>query len=77
VGYQTIVVENVLVKVDFTTERDFQLTSSAVELGELVVTAERPTVIKDMTSSLSSFTAEQIENLPVNSVQDVRLSVVY
>jgi hypothetical protein len=45
VGYQTIVVENVLVKVDFTTERDFQLTSSAVELGELVVTAERPTVI--------------------------------
>jgi len=76
VGYQTNVVENILVKVDFTTEHDFQLTSSAVELGELVVTAERPTVIKDMTSSLSSFTAEQIENLPVNSVQDVlRLSV--
>jgi hypothetical protein len=75
VGYQTIIVEGVLVKVDFTTERDFQLTSSAVELGELVVTAERPLVIKDMTSSLSSVTADQIENLPVNSIQDVlRLS---
>jgi hypothetical protein len=75
VGYRTIVVENVQVNVDFTTARDFQLTSTAVELSELVITAERPLVIKDMTSSLSSITAEQIENLPVNSVQDVlRLS---
>ena len=75
VGYQTTIVENILVQVDFTTERDFELSSSAVELGELVVTAERPLVNKDMTSSLSSITAEQIENLPVDNVQSVlRLS---
>ena len=75
VGYQTVVVEDVSVQADFTTERDFELSSSAVELGELVVTSERPLIREDMTSSLSSITADQIKNLPVNSVQEVlRLS---
>ena len=76
VGYQTTVVENVPVNVDLTTVRDFKLKPSNVELNELVITAERPLVVKDMTSSLSTISAEEIENLPVNSVQDVlRLNV--
>jgi hypothetical protein len=75
VGYQTVVDENVSVQADFTTERDFELPSSAVELGELIVTSERPLIREDMTSSLSSITADQIKNLPVDNVQNVlRLS---
>jgi hypothetical protein len=71
VGYQTVVIENVTVSVDLTSERDFELSSTTVELETLVVTAERLLIIKDMTSSLSSITAEQIENLPVQTVQQV------
>ena len=60
VGYQTVVVENIIVQTDLTTQHDFQLAPSAVELGELVVTAERPLVRKDMTSSLSTVSADLI-----------------
>ena len=75
VGYRTVVVENVPVNVDFTTQRDFELTPTSVELSELVVTAQRQLVVKDMTSSLSTITADQIKSLPVNNVQQVlRLS---
>ena len=75
VGYQTVVVENIIVQTDLTTQHDFQLAPSAVELGELVVTAERPLVRKDMTSSLSTVSADQIQDLPVDNVQNVlRLS---
>ncbi len=75
VGYQALIMENVPVSVDLTTTRDFELSSTAVELEVLIVTAERPLVIKDMTSSLSTITAGQIENLPVQNMQQVlRLS---
>jgi hypothetical protein len=74
-GYQTVVAKNVQVKIDLTTTRDFQLNPTSVQLNELVVTAERKMIITDMTSSMSSVTADQIRSLPVNSVQDVlRLS---
>jgi hypothetical protein len=75
VGFQTVVEESVPVNIDYTTTRDFQLTPTAVQLSELVVTAQRKLVVKDMTSSISTITADQIKNLPVNNVQQVlRLS---
>jgi len=75
VGYQSVQFENVQVKVDLTTSLDVSLKETAVETEAIIVIAERSLVIKDNTGSLSSTTAEQIENLPVNSVQDIlRLS---
>jgi outer membrane receptor for ferrienterochelin and colicin len=71
IGYQQIQFDNVSVSVDLTTLIDAALQVKAVELESIIVTAERPMVIKDMTGSLATTTAEQIQNLPVQSVQQV------
>jgi len=75
IGYRQVQIENVSVSTDLTTTVNAALEEAAVEVGAIVVMAERPLVTKDMTSSLSTTTAEQIQNLPVINVQQVlRLS---
>ncbi|MGD8782201.1 MAG: TonB-dependent receptor [Ignavibacteria bacterium] len=75
ISYQKVEYENIKISTDLTTNIDVRLQSSSVELETLVVTAERNLVIKDMTSSLSTTSADQIQNLPVQNVQQVlRLS---
>ena len=71
VGYRQVQYENVRVSIDLTTRVNAALQATALELGEVVVVAERPLVTKDMTSSLSTTTAEQIQSLPVNNLQQV------
>jgi outer membrane receptor protein involved in Fe transport len=72
IGYQPMQFENVRVSIDLTTRIDAALQVTVLELGEaVVITAERELVIKDMTSSLSRMSADQIESLPVQQVQEV------
>jgi hypothetical protein len=71
IGYRQVQYANVRVSIDLTTRVDAALQATALELGEVVVVAERPLVTRDMTSSLATTTAEQIESLPVNNVQQV------
>ena len=71
VGYTAQLVENVRVNTDLTSQLDFQMREEAVGLDEMVVTAERPVVQRDVSSSLVNISADEIENLPVASVADV------
>lgn len=71
VGYQSLVVQNVLVNVDKTTIQNAELKESTIELGEVVVTAERPVVETNLTSSVSTVTSDDIELLPVQELNDV------
>jgi hypothetical protein len=71
VGYQTLVVENVQINVDLTTKRDFELVESAVELEEIVVVDKAATIKKDVTSSQSTVSSDQISDLPVQELADV------
>jgi hypothetical protein len=72
VGYQTLQFDNVRVRIDLTTEINAAMHFTTLNLGEtVVVTAERSLVLKDMTSSLSTTSAEQIESLPVQSITEV------
>jgi hypothetical protein len=71
IGYRQEQIENVSVTTDLTTTVNVTLQEAAVEVGPIVVTAERPIVTKDMTSSISTTTAEQIQNLPVINVQQI------
>ncbi|MFH1198171.1 MAG: carboxypeptidase-like regulatory domain-containing protein [bacterium] len=72
IGYNQVTVQNVRVNIDLTTTVNAQLQSIAIELGEtIIVTAERNIVVRDMTGSLSTMGAEQIESLPVQSVNDM------
>ncbi len=71
VGYRKVQIENVRVNIDLTTTVDVALEPEAVEMDAVVISAERPLVTKDMTSSLSTVTSEQIQNLPVDNIAQV------
>ena len=71
IGYQPVLVENVSVSIDLTTSVDFTLLESAVELEEIVVQGKQDLVKKDVTSSQSLISAEQIEVLPVAEFDDI------
>lgn len=71
VGYTPVEVSNVGVSVDLTTVQDFSVGSEAVELGTVSVTAERPMVQQDRTSSMRIVGAEAVQNMPTRGYQDV------
>jgi outer membrane receptor protein involved in Fe transport len=71
VGFAGQTVEGVRVQIDKTAEVDFRLAEEAFEGEEVVVTAERPLVQRDLTSTSASVSREQLQSLPVQSFQDV------
>ena len=71
IGYQPVLVENVSVSIDLTTTVDFKLSESAVELEEIVVQGKADLLKKDVTSSQSLISSDQIEALPVAEFNDV------
>jgi len=71
IGYKEILVKEVRVHTDLTTELNFELEQTVLE-GELViVTAQRKLFEKSATSSISITTAEDLENIPVRGIQEV------
>jgi len=71
IGYADYVVEGVVVNVDKTTKIDAELSSSSIEISEVVVKAERPPIQKDRTYSTSVVNSEAINALPVTEVSQV------
>ncbi len=71
IGYNNVVVEEVRVAVDQTTQVSAQLTSTDITMDEVVVTATTPLVQKDQTGSISVMTRDEIESLPVASFTDI------
>ncbi len=70
-GYKITRVENVKVSADMTTRLDFRLEPTVIEGEEVVVTAERPIVQRDVTSSMKRYETEDIERMPVSDFQDI------
>ena len=64
-GYSKSVRTGVIVNVDHTTTVNFKMQEEALQLGEMIVVAERPPVEHDKTESKSVITAEEIESLPI------------
>ncbi|MBI1807587.1 MAG: TonB-dependent receptor [Ignavibacteria bacterium] len=71
IGYQTLVYRKVDVRTDLRTKISIELVPSAVELGEIEVTAERPLIEKDVTSTNYSLGQSQVDKLPIRNVQDL------
>ncbi len=71
IGYNTTVIEDVRINIDLTTEINIQLSPETVEGEEVVVVAQRELVRKDVTASLSSVGAEEIEAIPVENFSEV------
>lgn len=71
-GYTPLNIENVRVSLDQTTTINATLQPTVLETGETVtITAEKALVRTDMTSSLASVSADEIDDLPVQSMTDV------
>ncbi len=71
VGYAPVTVSNVKVSADQTTKVDFELQTQAVEVGAVEITATRPIVQRDLTSTTATVSREQISKLPVEDVQSI------
>jgi outer membrane receptor for ferrienterochelin and colicin len=70
-GYKDLRMENVRVSVDLTTEINFPLESTVLDIGESVtVTAQRTMVVKDLTASTSVIGAGEMSALPVTEVSE-------
>lgn len=72
IGYNSQTVQGVRVSIDLTSEVNFQLKETSVELkGEVVVVATKPLVTKDLTSSTAIVNSDDISVLPVTEFQEV------
>jgi outer membrane receptor protein involved in Fe transport len=70
IGYSTVNTNNVQVLIDITREINFQLPSAAQNLGTVTVEAVgQPLIEPGTTGSQVAITAEQIEALPVTSIE--------
>ena len=71
IGFQPMIYKAVVVRLGLRTRLSIELVPTTVELAEMEITAERPLIEKDNTSSNFSIGASQVERLPVRSVQDI------
>ncbi len=65
IGYAPMDVENVSVSLDLTTTIDFELSSEAIEVRGVTVTAERPIFEPDLTSTAHIITTADVIHRPV------------
>lgn len=71
IGYKSSIVNDVRVSVDLTTTRDFRLEVAAVEGEEVIVTAEKPLVVLDATTTTKIIDNEAIQSLPIRNVANM------
>jgi outer membrane receptor protein involved in Fe transport len=69
VGYTTVRVENVEVTADRTARINVEMQEEALAGGEVVVTAVRPPVVHDRTSTTADFGLEEIRAAPVEGLR--------
>jgi outer membrane receptor protein involved in Fe transport len=70
-GYKDLRVENVQLSADLTTEIDFPLESTVLDIGESVtVMAKKKMVVKDLTATTAVVGANQMAALPVTEVKE-------
>jgi len=71
-GYTTMRITDVRVRIDLTTRVPIELSPTVLKLGKSVtITATRPLIQRDITSTQSIVDAKDIEQMPVESVSQV------
>ncbi|MGD0037999.1 MAG: carboxypeptidase-like regulatory domain-containing protein [Bacteroidota bacterium] len=71
VGYSTVTVNEIRVLIDQTATVNVEMVSQAIEAGIVEVVAERHVVKKDVSSSVSTVQSEELEALPITSINDM------
>jgi outer membrane receptor for ferrienterochelin and colicin len=71
IGHQDVTKDSAEVIVDGTTRIDFRLGTRVLEMPAMTITAERPLLRRDITSSIKVVSNKKIENLPVNRLDEI------
>jgi hypothetical protein len=71
IGFRTVTVTDVRVSADRTTKLDFDLSEEAIEMDALMVTATRPPIEMDVTSSQITVDARRVADAPVATMLDL------
>jgi outer membrane receptor protein involved in Fe transport len=71
VGYTPSTQAEVKVNINQTTNLEFKLNEQAIQAQEVVITATRPIVERDVAASRANITAKEVEDLPVSQVSSV------
>ena len=71
IGYQTNTINNIRVSVGLTTTVDFNLAVAAVEGEAVIVTAEKPLVVLDATTTTKIIDTEAIQSLPLRNLNQI------
>lgn len=70
-GYKTLTKEDIKVSADLTTTVNFLLEPTAIQAEEVKVTAQRPLITLDATSTTHTMNSSQIERQPVRNFTEV------
>jgi outer membrane receptor for ferrienterochelin and colicin len=70
VGYTSLVQREIKIDPDRTTEINFQLSSTVIEVGEVTITAEKELVKADVSGTQEIINAERLEQLPVTRIDE-------
>ncbi len=71
IGYGVVIINDAHVTIDQTTWLNASLFSEAVQIGEQIIEAPRDVLRKDVSTSVTSFTSSEVEQLPVVNVIEV------
>ncbi len=71
IGYNPTTITEISVSADLTSRVDFRLGQEAIEMAGITVTAERPPIEVDVTSSRIIVDADRVSEVPVSQMLDV------
>lgn len=71
IGYTSVIIQNVRVSVDQTTRINFELSEETIRMSDVIVLASKPIVQKDLTSTESKVSGDEISMLPLEDVSAV------
>lgn len=72
IGYKTVIVKDIRIRVDLTTNVQIEMEPTILDLGEsVVVTAQRDLIQMDVTSSQAIVGSDDIDEMPVEEFEEV------
>ncbi len=71
IGYETVTVKDVVVKIDLTKRLDYKMQADVIGLEGVIVEAEQKVVEVDVTGSMSNISRDEIEALPATTIGEV------
>lgn len=69
IGYKNVKMENVKISIDVTTPANFKLSPATIKGEEVVVTAQRPIIERDVTASTKRMSGKEITQMPVRDYE--------